>query len=558
LKVASAKDSLTRIPSAGQQPNKIAGEDPGLRSSTRIRASAVAALAVSFGLAASPALAQRTLNIATIVPPSALDPHYHNTSNNNQALRQIFDSLVHFDNEGKLHPGLAESWRAIDELNWEIKLRPGVRFHDGTPFEADDVAFSIARAPNVPNSPAAFTPYVRGIAAVEVVDPVTLRIRTKAPNPMMDWDLVFVLMLSRKIHGPEPSTADFNSGRLAIGTGPYRHVSFAPNERHEIARNPEYWGETQPWDRVVTRYIPNGGARVATLLSGEVDLVDGVPYQDMPRLSTDPNIAVFGSDSITSVYMFPDSMREQTPHVTDRSGQPLPRNPLADPRVRQAMSLAINRPAIVERLYQGQGRAADQFASPPALHRVPGLPPLPYDLARGRQLLAEAGYPDGFRMTIHGPNGFFSGDDNLLQAVAQGFTRIGIETQVQTLPPAPLFTRATNREFSLFMSYLSSDTAINYMRQVVMTRDPARGTGPFNRQHYSNPAVNGPAAEALRTMDEPRRAALTIEANRALLEDMGVIPLIYLRYNWAARKDRVRYLPSHRGYTSAMWAVPVQ
>jgi peptide/nickel transport system substrate-binding protein len=520
------------------------------------RGAAVAAMAVNFALAAAPALAQRTLTVATIVPPSALDPHFHNTSNNNQALRQIFDSLVQFDNEGKLHPGLALSWRPLDELTWEIKLRPGVRFHDGTPFEADDVAFTIARAPNVPNSPAAFTPYVRNIAAVEVVDPTTLHIRTKAPNPMMDWDLVFVLMLSRRVHGPEPTTAEFNSGRLAIGTGPYRHVSFTPNERHEIARNPDYWGEAQPWDRVVTRYVSNPGARVATLLSGEVDLIDGVPYQDIPKLSADPRIAVFGGDSITSVYMFPDSVRDQAPHISDRAGQPLAQNPLRDRRVREALSLAINRQAIVERLYQGQGRAADQFPSPPALHRLPDLPPLAYDPARGRKLLAEAGYPNGFRMTIHGPNGFFSGDDNLLQAVAQGFTRIGVETQVETLPPAPLFTRATNREFALFMSYLSSDTAINYMRQVVMTRDAARGTGPFNRQRYSNPAVDDPAAEALRTMDEPRRAALTQQAGRALLEDMGVIPLLYLRYNWAARKDRVRYSPSHRGYTSAMWATP--
>jgi len=516
------------------------------------------AVALGVMLAAVPALAQRTLTMATIAPPSALDPHYHNTSNNNQVLRQVFDSLVYFDNTGKLHPGLAVSWTPVDDLTWEIKLRPGVRFHDGTPFEAEDVAFTISRAPNVPNSPAAFTPYVRNIAAVEVVDPTTLRIRTKAPNPMMEWDLVFVLMLSRKVHGPEPMTADFNSGRLAIGTGPYRVTSFTPNERLEIARNPDYWGGAEPWDRVVTRYIPNDGARVAALLAGEVDLIDGVPYQDVPRLARDARISVFGADSITSVYMFPDSVREQAPYVSDKSGKPLAQNPLRDRRVRQALSLAINREAIVERLYQGQGRAADQFASPPAQYRLEGLQPLAHDPVRARKLLAEAGYPDGFRLTIHGPNGFFSGDDNLLQAIAQGFTRIGVETQVEVLPPATLFTRATNREFALFMSYLSSDTAINYMRQVVMTRDAARGTGPFNRQRYSNPALDGPAAEALRTMDKAKHAELTRQANRALLDDMGVIPLIYLRYNWAARADKVRYLPSHRGYTSAIWARPVE
>jgi peptide/nickel transport system substrate-binding protein len=526
---------------------------PGLRL-------AAAAAALTLGLAAAPAaVAQRTLTIAAIAPPSALDPHYHNTTNNNQALRQIFDSLVYFDTRGRLVPGLAESWRPIDPLTWEVKLRPGVRFHDGTPFEAEDIAFTYARVPTVPNSPALYTPYVRAVAAIEIVDPTTVRFRTREPNPFMDWDMVFVLMLSRKIHGPNnPATADFNSGRLAIGTGPYSHVAFTHNERHELARNPNYWGGPQPWDRVVTRYVPNPGSRVATLLAGEVDLIDGVPYQDVPRLAADPRLAVFGADSVTTVYLFPDSMRDQAPHVTDRQGRPLDRNPLQDRRVREALSLAINRQGIAERLFYGQSRPADQFAAPASYQRIPDLPPLPYDPARARQLLAEAGYPNGFRMTIHGPSGFFSGDDNMLQAIAQGFTRIGVETQVETLPPASLFTRATNREFALFMTYFSSDLAANYMRQVVMTRNPERGTGAFNRQRYSNPAMDTPLAEALRTMDPERRADLTAQAGRALLEDKGVIPLVFLRNNWAARRDRVRYDASPRGYTNAMLAHPVE
>lgn len=522
-----------------------------------LRACAGVTLLLLAGTAAAPA--QRTLTIATITPPSALDPHYHNTSNNNQALRQIFESLVTFDHRGRLRPGLALSWRPLDTLTWEIRLRPGVRFHDGTPFEAEDVVYTFARAPNVPNSPAAFTPYVRNIERMEVVDPLTLRIVTRTPNPMMDWDLVFIMMLSRKIHGPDhPATAEFNTGRLAIGTGPYRLAATVMNERMELVRNPGHWGEPEPWERVVTRFIPNNGARVAALLSQEVDLIDGVPYQDVARLQADRRFTVAGTDSITSVYLFPDADREQAPHITGRDGQPLPSNPLRDRRVRQALSLAINRQAIVERLYLGQGRASDQFAPPAAEDRLPDQPPLPHDLARARRLLAEAGYPDGFRLTIHGPNGFFSGDDNLLQAIGQGFTRIGVETQVQVAPPANLYTRATNREFAMFMSYLSSDTTLGYLRQVAMTRDAARGTGPFNRQRYSNPAVDAPAREALASMDRERRADLTRQAARALQEDAGVIPVIYLRYNWAMRADRVLYLPSHRGYTSAFWARPPQ
>lgn len=242
--------------------------------------------------------------------------------------------------------------------------------------------------------------------------------------------------------------------------------------------------------------------------------------------------------------------------VADKQGRPLPANPLQDRRVREALSLAIPRQPISERLYQGMARPADQFAAPVAEHRLEGLPPLPYDPVRARSLLAEAGYPEGFRLTIHGPNGFFPSDDNLLQAIAQGFTRIGIETQVQTLPPATLFTKATNREFSVFMTYFSSYFTINPLRQVVMTRNPEAGFGPFNRTRYSNPAVDGPAAQALTTMDEERRKVLTQQAAQALLEDKGVIPVVFLRNTWAGRRDRVVYDPSPLNHTTATYARP--
>ena len=521
-------------------------------------------LAAALALAAAPAGAQpaqpgRTLTIAAQTAPSALDPHYHNTTQNNALLRQIYEPLFELSNRREIQPRLAESMRALDDHTWEVKVRQGVRFHDGTPFEAEDIAWTFARVPTVPNSPALFTPAVRTISAIEIKDPQTVILRTREPNPIMPFDMAGPVILSRRIHGaggPSPATADFNSGRLAIGTGPYRLVSFSHNERLEILRNDQYWGPAEPWERVVFRFIPQPGSRVAALLTGEADMIDYVPVQDIARLERDPRFRLFSVDSITFVYLFPDSMRETSPFVADKQGRPLPRNPLADRRVREALSLAIPRQAIAERLYQGQATPADQFAAPAAEHRLEGLPPLPLDPARARALLAEAGYPDGFRLTIHGPNGFFPSDDNLLQAIAQGFTRIGVETQVQTLPPATLFTRATNREFSVFMTYFSSWMTLNPIRQVVMTRNPDLGFGPFNRQRYSNPAVDGPAAQALTTMDEERRRELTHQAARALLEDKGVIPVIFLRNTWAGRRDRVVIDPSPANATSALYVKP--
>jgi peptide/nickel transport system substrate-binding protein len=529
-------------------------------------AAATLALGLLGGPHAGPAAAQqqpapaRTLTIGAQTPPSALDPHFHNTQNNNQIARMIFEPLLELDTKAQHQPRLARSMRPLDDLTWEVKLDTRARFHDGTPFQAEDVAFTFARIPTVPNSPALFTPQVRTITAVEVVDPETVLLRTREPNPLMRFDMGGPVILSRSIHGQgggNPATADFNSGRLMIGTGPYRFADWRHGERVEMTRNEAWYaGPPEPWERVVYRYIPQPGSRVAALLTGEVDLIDYVPVQDLPRLQQDPRFAVFQVDSITFVYLFPDSMRETSPFVADRQGRPMEKNPLADRRVREAMSLAIPRQAIAERLYSGLASPADQFAAPGAEHRLEGLGPLPFDPARARALLAEAGYPQGFRLTVHGPNGFFPSDDNLLQAMAQGFTRIGIETQVQTLPPATLFTRATNRDFSVFMTYFSSYLTINPLRQVVMTRNPELGHGPFNRQRYSNPAVDGPLAQALTTMDEERRQALTQQAARALLEDKGVIPVINLRNSWAGRRDKVVYEPSPPNMTEPRLARP--
>lgn len=516
------------------------------------------ATALALGVV-TPALAQpqRNLTIGMGGVPTGYDPHYHSTNNNNAQLRQIFNGLLDLDTSGRVFGVLAESWRVVDDLTWEFRLRENIRFHDGTPFTPEDVAFSIARVPTIQNSPGPFTTQVRPVTRVEVVDPRTVRLHTSAPTPFLDRDFAQVFMLSRRIHA-DAQLADFNSGRALIGTGAYRHVSLSLGERHEIVRNPDFWGPRPAWDRVVTRFITNQGARTAALLAGDVDLIDAVSAQDLPRLTADRRIAVFTTDSNTTAFMFPDAARDNPPHIADKQGNPLPRNPLRDLRVRQAISLAMPRDTIVERLMGGQGAPAEQIASRVLPDRVRDMPPLPTDLNRARALLREAGYPDGFRMTIHGPNGFIVGDADLLQAVAQALTRIGIETRVEVLPPATFFTQATARNFSFFFSTFTAPTAAVMLRQVVMTRDAARGFGAFNRGHYSNPAVDGPLEEALRTMDETRRNALTAQAMRAAVDDLAVIPLMYTRVSWAGLRNKVRYDAHPSWLTNALLASPAE
>lgn len=513
-------------------------------------------LALGCVLLAVPAAAQQKITIAAQSAPTAMDPHFHRSNPNNAVLRHIFDGLMDFDNAGKVVPRLAESWRIVDDNTWEVRLRPGVKFHDGTPLHVDDIAFSFARLPNVPNSPGSFAAAVRTVTGVKVIDDRTVHITTSEPTPFLDTELSAVLILSRTIHA-NATTADFNAGRAAIGTGAYRHVAYEQGTRFEAERNPDFWGDRAPWDKVEMRFVPSPASRVAALLSGDVDLIDGVPTQDVARLQADPRTAIFGTASNGTAYLFPDTVREQAPHITDKQGKPIP-NPLRDVRVRRALSLSINRQAIVDRLLAGQGAPAEQFAPPIAIGRAPDLKPIPYDLAQARALLTEAGFPNGFRMTIHGPQGWFPGDGEVLQAIAQGFTRIGVETQVETLPTATFFTRATNRDFAVFMTTYASNVATTTLQQVVATRDPARRMGPFNRQHYSNPAVDQPLEAALQTMDADKRNALSAQAMRAVVEDLGVIPLIYPQVNWAGLRARVVYDPSPSWYTNALFATPAK
>ena len=245
-------------------------------------------LALAFAFAG--AAAAQDLRIGLASEPTAMDPHYHNLSPNNSLLSHIFQSLVGQDERQRLEPELAESWKAINDTTWEFKLRRNVRFHDGTPFTADDVIFSFERAPNVEGSPSGFGIYARGKTFTKV-DEHTVHIKTAAPYPLMPNDVSQVFIVSRK-HGQGAKTPDYNSGKAAVGTGPYKFVEYTPGNRIVMQRNDQYWGDKPAWQRVVFRGIKSDPSRVAALLAGDVDLIDQVPSTDMERLKKDPKVAI--------------------------------------------------------------------------------------------------------------------------------------------------------------------------------------------------------------------------------------------------------------------------
>lgn len=514
------------------------------------------ALACLLAIPALPAATQE-LRMGVAIMATSADPHWHNLGTNNGLLQQVYEPLVLEDASGRLQPRLATSWRAVDETSWELELRQDARFHDGTPFTAEDVGFTLERIAGLAGSPGPFTAFSRAITGVEIVGPHTIRLKTAAPHPMLPRDLSYLLMLSRSVHAGKGTDA-FNAGTAAIGTGPYRLTRYTPGEALELARNDSYWAGAEPWSRVQIRQLRQDGARVAAVLSGDVDVIDRVPLQDLARLKGDRNLAISSSPAAETYYLFPDIARAQTPFVTAKDGSPLPRNPLQDLRVRRALSMAINRDAMVARIMDGAGSPARQLVGPGVEGASEALPAIPYDPETARKLLAEAGYPNGFAMTLHGSVGFVVNDDRVLQAIAQMLSRIGIDAKVETLPANVLLPRAGAREFSIYFSSWIASTAVNPLRSLLATRDAARGLGPANRQHYSNPALDAALDAALGTLDDAARNAKLGEAMRIGMEDVALIPLIHPANNWASRADRVVYTANPLGRNQGMLAKPAR
>ena len=483
------------------------------------------------------------ISIAMAAEVTSIDPHYHVLTPNLNISEHIFDTLIGRDETQRLKPALALSWRPIDDNTWEFRLRPGVKFHDGSDFSAEDVKFSIERPATVKNSPSAFTIYTRPIKSIQIVDPLTIRLRTEGPYPLIPTDLSSLAIVSAKA-AANASTDDFNSGKAAVGTGPFKFTRWARGDRIELARNDAYWGPKSPWESATFRLIPNDPARVAALLSGSVQAVENLPTADMARLRANRDFVLHRSISHRLIYLHLDSNRDKAPFIFDNEGKPLERNPLKDVRVRRAISKAVNRDAIRDRVMEGAAQPTGQLMAEGFFGHTPKLRPEPFDPDGAKKLLADAGYPNGFALTLHAPNDRYVNDEQVAQAIAQMLSRAGIRTRVETMPSSVYFSRATKLEFSLMFLGWGADTgeASSPLKALLATFDRERGMGTTNRGRYSNPAMDKLLAEALATVDDGRRARLLQEATEAAIGDLGVIPLYHQINVWAARRG-IAYVP---------------
>ncbi|MGK7863332.1 ABC transporter substrate-binding protein [Falsiroseomonas sp. E2-1-a4] len=488
-------------------------------------------------LLASPVVAQENIRIGVEAGPTSLDPHFASLITNIAFARHVFQPLMEQDATQNLRPAIALSLRAVEDLVWEVKLDPAARFHDGAPVTAEDVAFTIARAGDVPNSPSSFRYATRPIAAVEAVDATTIRIRTTQPTPLLPNFLALVMIVSKK-HGEGASTADYNAGRAMIGTGPFRHVSWQPGSPYVMERNPAFAGTAPAFQRVEFRPIANTGARVAALQAGDVDMIEIVPPDHFARFKSEAaRFTTAESPSNRLIFLTLDSDREDSPHIRGRDGARIA-NPLRDPRVRRALSLAINRDAIVSRIMQGQALAAGDLGPPGYFGTSPDLRPTPFDLDQAKRLLAEAGYPDGFAVQINGPNDRYINDEQVVQAIAQMWTRLGLAPTVETKTRSMWLSEAAQLRYSVNLAGFSPNPELLGMLETqIHSWNTTLGLGTANRGRFSNPEIDAIIQRARTTINDDQRRTLTQQATRmALVDQTALIPLFFPVNTWAMRR----------------------
>ncbi len=484
-----------------------------------------------------PAALADTLSIGLSSDVTSMDPQWNNSGPNVSLATHVFEPLTLTDRNGRLVPGLATSWRAVDPLTWEFKLRPGVRFHDGSELTADDVVFSIERPKKLEGSPASFASFVRPIVEATAVDKGTVRIRTATPHVLVPYDLNSIMIVSRKATTAAGTSADFDSGRSAIGTGPFRLVGFRRGDRVELARNDAWWGTQKPvWDKVVFRMLANDAARIASLLSGDVDAIENVPTADVAKIAADARFTVVRQTSWRTLFWHLDQFRDVTPDVTDKAGKPLTRNPFKDARVRLAISKAINRDAIVSRVMEGLAVPASNLVAPGIFGYNAAIPVEAYDPAGAKKLLADAGYADGFQLTLHAPNNRYVNDARIAETVAALLSRVGIATRVETQPWTSYLPHARAGEYSMSLVGWGSSLGDNTIKNHLATVDEAKGYGAWNFGRSSHPEVDRRLDRDFTLFDDRQREDAARSVAALALKDNPVIPLHHEVVTWALKR----------------------
>ncbi|HUG21268.1 ABC transporter substrate-binding protein [Piscinibacter sp.] len=489
--------------------------------------------AVCLAVAVTGVTHAKTFRWASAGDVQTMDPVSQNESFTNAMNSQIYEYLVARDKELDIVPSLATEWTQDGPLKWTFKLRRGVKFHDGRPFTADDVVFSVQRASEKTSQ---IANYATALGEPKKLDDHTVEFNLKQFNPVLLEHLNAVFIMSKswceehKVTKPQDFTnkEETHAARHTNGTGPYMLVSRQPDVKTVLKRNPNYWGKIEGnLDEVVYLPIINPATRVAALISGEVDFILDPPTHDLERLRQVPNVKVIDGMENRIVFIGMDQGRDELLYSSVKG-----KNPFKDVRVRRALYQAVDIETIKNKLMNGKAVPTGAVVpSPLGSFNDPEIEKrVPYDLNAAKKLMAEAGYPDGFEITLDCPNNRYINDERICIALANMWAQLKVKVRVNAMPKTTYFPKLEKLDTSMYMlgwggAVTDPETTFT---PVYRNRGP-QGQGFYNYGNYKDDELDALAAASTRESDPAKRKSL--------------IKQVFLRHN-----AHVRHIPLHRQF----------
>ena len=489
--------------------------------------------------AASFAAQSQTLRVANQGDALSMDPHSLSESLQFSVTGNVYEGLVLRNKDLTLAPGLATSWKQTSPKVWRFELRKGVQFHDGTPFTADDVLFSFARTQSEGSD---MKSYTNDFKEVRKINDYAVEIETKTPFPILPDVISLVYIMSKKWCETNQAVKPVDRRKgvenaasfRANGTGPYRLRERQPNVKTSFVRNGSYWGKIEGnAQEVIFTPISNDATRVAALLSGEIDVMEPVPVQDIERVNTSPGTKVLAGPELRTIFLGMDQKRDELLYSNVKG-----KNPFKDKRVRQAFYQAIDIDGIKRAVMRGA-------STPTALMVAPGIngfsaeqnKRLPYDVEAAKKLMADAGYPNGFEVAMNCPNDRYVNDSKICQAVAANLQRINVKINLQAETKGTYFPKILRRDTSFYLLGWTPSTydAHNALNAIFACVDDT-GAGQFNLGAYCNPKVDELTKKIQSETDSAKRSAMIKEVFELHSSDIGHLPLHQQALAWGMSK----------------------
>lgn len=496
-----------------------------------------AALATS-ALAVSVPAAATTLRWAAQNDVLTLDPHSQNHATTNAILMHAYEGLTRYGVNREIEPALATKWTQLSPTLVRFELRRGVKFHDGSPFTADDVVFSFER---IRQPQGTMQIYVTGISEIKKVDEHTVDFVLAAPNPILLRNIIDFRIMSKAWaeKNKTTNTQDYKAkeenyaSRNVMGTGSYRITGWTPDQRVTMTVNKDWWGKLDGnVTEVIYTPIKSDATRVAALLSGDVDMLTDLPTQDVARLRADSKLKILDGPEVRTIYLAPDIGSPELKYSNVKG-----KNPFADKRVRQAMSMTIDREAIKRTIMRGLSIPAAIMVAPGVNGHTPEMDqPLKVDLDGAKKLMAEAGYPDGFEVRLNCPNNRYVNDEEVCQAIVAMWARIGVKASLLAENMATFSQKFQNFDSSLYMLGWGVATYdAQYTLQSLVRTRTSGADGNFNFSKISDPVVDR-LVDAMKTeVDIAKRNGMIKEALQRTKDEVLLIPLHHQMRPWAMK-----------------------